>query len=279
MEGKLIYIKNFYTEKTVELLQRILIFLKFNSDKILTLLFSLIIIAVLYLISKRIINRVIKLSLNIKNTAFSHDRIITLSSVFNSILKIIFGFIFLILLLKVFNINIIHVLTGAGVIGATIVYIFQGLIQDIIKGWILIFEDQMRKGEWVNINNTFIGKVIEFNLRHVVLRDFERNLIFIPNNQINTVFNLTRELKRNFIKVKFKKPENLENFLENLESFLASLENDKIQKLKIYNINIGENFVELEIVFKCKFILRDEIFNKLKLEIYKNFKDALLEIA
>ena len=279
MEKEAVFIRNFYIEKSVNLLEKILLFFKLNLDNFLTLILYLVILFILYFVSKKIISRIIKLSLNLKNVPVSHDRILTLSSVFNSILKIIFSFVFLVLILKEFNINIVHVLTGAGVIGAAIVYIFQGLIQDIIKGWILIFEDQMRKGEWVNINNTFIGKVIEFNLRHVVLRDFDRNLIFIPNSQINTVFNLSRELKRNFIKIKIKRPENIDEFLQNFENFLLSLETDKIQKLKIHSINIGENFLELTIMFRCKFVLRDEIFNKLKLELYRNFKDLLIEIT
>jgi len=277
MKENLIYVKNFYSEKSTEIFQRLLIFLKLNIDRILALIFYLIIILILYLITIKIINRIIKISLNFKKIPFSQDRIITLSSVFNSILKIIFSFVFLLIVLREFDIQVIHVITGAGVIGAAIVYIFQGLIQDIIRGWILIFEDQMRKGEWVNINNTFIGKVIEFNLRHVVLRDFDRNLIFIPNSQINTVFNLSRELKRNFLKVKVRRPENIEEFLQNFNNFLASLENDKIQRLKIYKMNIGENYLELEIQFRCKFILRDEVFNILKLSIFKHLKDELIE--
>jgi small conductance mechanosensitive channel len=279
MEKNTVLVKNFYIEKSINLLEKILLFFKLNLDSFLTLILYLVILFILYFVSKKIISRIIKLSLNLKNVPVSPDRILTLSSVFNSILKIIFSFVFLVLILKEFNINIVHVLTGAGVIGAAIVYIFQGLIQDIIRGWILIFEDQMRKGEWVNINNTFIGKVIEFNLRHVVLRDFDRNLIFIPNSQINTVFNLSRELKRNFIKIKIKRTENIDEFLQNFEKFLSSLETDKIQKLKIHSINIGENFLELTIMFRCKFVLSDEIFNKLKLELYRNYKDLLIEIT
>ena len=279
MEKNTVFVKNFYIEKSVNLFEKIFLFFKLNLDNFLTLILYLVILFILYFVSKKIISRIIKLSLNLKNVPVSPDRILTLSSVFNSILKIIFSFVFLVLILKEFNINIVHVLTGAGVIGAAIVYIFQGLIQDIIRGWILIFEDQMRKGEWVNINNTFIGKVIEFNLRHVVLRDFDRNLIFIPNSQINTVFNLSRELKRNFIKIKIKRPENIDEFLQNFEKFLSSLETDKIQKLKIHSINIGENFLELTIMFRCKFVLRDEVFNKLKLELYRNYKDLLIEIT
>ena len=279
MKQETVFIKNFYIEKSINLFEKILLFFKLNLDNFLTLILYLVILFILYFVSKKIISRIIKLSLNLKNVPVSPDRILTLSSVFNSILKIIFSFVFLVLILKEFNINIVHFLTGAGVIGAAIVYIFQGLIQDIIRGWILIFEDQMRKGEWVNINNTFIGKVIEFNLRHVVLRDFDRNLIFIPNSQINTVFNLSRELKRNFIKIKIKRPENIDEFLQNFEKFLSSLETDKIQKLKIHSINIGENFLELNIMFRCKFVLRDEIFNKLKLKLYRNYKDLLIEIT
>jgi len=276
---QLTYLKNFYLEKSSKIFEKFSLFLKLNSDKILTILLYLIFLFIIYLISKKIVSNIIKLSLKLKNVPVSQDRLITLSSVFNSILKIFFIFSFLILVLKELDINIIHIITGAGIIGAAIVYIFQGLIQDIIKGWILIFEDQMRKGEWVNINNTLTGKVKEFNLRHVVLKEPNGSLIFIPSSQINTIFNLSRELTRNSIKVKIKKPDEIQEFLQNFEEFLLSLKNLDIQKLKIANINIAENFIEIQITFDCKFISKEKILNNLKLEIYKYLKDSLIEIT
>ncbi len=279
MDNLIDYSKNFYRENILNFLDRLMIYLKLNSDKFLNILLYSILLLILYFLSKKIINRIIKISLNLKNITTSPERLITLSSVFNSILKLIFSFVFLILVLKEFDIKVIHIITGAGVVGAAIVYIFQNLIQDVIKGWILIFEDQMRKGEWVNVNNTFVGKIIEFNLRHLVLRDFDRNLIFIPNGQINTVVNLSRELKRNFLKVKFKRPDNLDEFINKVKEILNRLESEKVQNIKIHQINIGENFVEFVISFRCKFVLRDEIFNYIKMEMYRKFKDELIELT
>ena len=271
-----------FKENIINLYEGILIFLKLNFYKFINIFIYLLLIVIFYFIFKILINRLIKVSMNLKNIPYSQDRLITLSSVFTSILKVILGFVFILLILKEFDVNIIHILTGAGVIGAAVVYIFQGIIQDIMRGWILIFEDQMRKGEWVNINNSFIGKVLEFNLRHVVLRDRERNLIFIPNSQINMVWNLSRREKKKVIKVKLKNEIEISEILKKIENLIKKFkeENKNISEVKLEkDINISSEFVEVFISFKTKFLLLEEISQKLKIKIYEELKPQILEIS
>ena len=282
MDKVSISIFRIFKENLIDLYEGILIFLKLNFNKLLNIFIYFLILIVFYFILKIFINRIIKISMNLKNIPYSQDRLITLSSVFNSALKVLFGFVLVLLILKEFDVNVIHILTGAGVIGAAVVYIFQGIIQDIIRGWILIFEDQMRKGEWVNINNSFIGKVLEFNLRHVVLRDRERNLIFIPNSQINMVWNLSRREKKKVIKVKLKNEIEISEALKIIENLINKFkeENKNISEIKIEkDINITTEFIEIFISFKTKFLLLEEISQKLKIKIYEELKPQILEIS
>lgn len=253
-----------------------------NLDIFVKILIYALILYFLYKFAKNFITQLIKLRIKLKNEKVNLDRVITLSSVFNSILRVILIFVLFLLILNEFKIKLIPIITGAGVIGGAVVFIFQGIIQDIIKGWLLIFEDQIRKGEWVNINNTFVGKVMEFNLRHLVLRDRERNLIFIPNSQINTIINLSREGKKRLIKIKLKKEAKLNELLEKIENILGKFqeENQQVQDLKIEKeLNFGENFVEIFISFKCKFLLIEEIAGKLKIKLNEELKDLILEIS
>lgn len=276
------FLKNFYFSFLKDFFNSLKFFFTANLDKFLNILFYGLSLYLLYLFLRFFIKKIIQLRLQIRNQNLVVERIYTLSSVFSSILKVLFWFVFLIFILKEFNIKIIPIITGAGVLGAAVVYLFQGLIQDIIKGWLLIFEDQLRKGEWVNINNTYIGKVVEISLRHLVIRDRERNLIFLPNSQINTIINLSREGKKKVIKLKVKREIELEKFLKEIEDVFKEIResSQSIQDLKIEKeMNFSENFIEIFISFKTKFLLVEEASQKLKMKFFEKFKDLIIEIV
>ncbi len=276
------FLKNFYFSFLKDFFNSLKFFFTANLDKFLNILFYGLSLYLLYLFLRFFIKKIIQLRLQIRNQNLVVERIYTLSSVFSSILKVLFWFVFLIFILREFNIKIVPIITGAGVLGAAVVYLFQGLIQDIIKGWLLIFEDQLRKGEWVNINNTYIGKVVEISLRHLVIRDRERNLIFLPNSQINTIINLSREGKKKVIKLKVKREIELEKFLREIEDVFKEIResSQSIQDLKIEKeMNFSENFIEIFISFKTKFLLVEEASQKLKMKFFERFKDLIIEIV
>lgn len=275
------YLKDFFFSDLRDLFYFLQNFFISNADKFLNILFYGIILYLLYLFLQFFIKKVVQLRLKIQNKNLVIERLITLSSVFKSILKVLFWFLFFILVLNEFKIKIIPIITGAGVLGATIVYLFQNIIQDVIKGWVLIFEDQLRKGEWVNINNTYIGKVIEFNLRYLAIMDRERNLIFIPNNQINTIVNLSREGKKKTIKLKLKRDLKLNEIIKKIEEILNEIRNQALSfhDLKIEKeFNVYENFIEVFISFKTKFLLIEDISQKIKTKILERLEEKLIEI-
>lgn len=275
------FFKNFYFSFLKDLFESLRFFFFDNLDKFLNILFYGFSFYLIYLFLKFFIKKAIQLRLKIKNQNLIIERIYALSSVFQSILKVILWFLFFILILNEFNIKIVPIITGAGVLGAVIVFSFQGIIQDVIKGWLFIFEDQIRKGEWVNINNTYIGKIVEISLRHLVIRDRERNLIFIPNNQINTIVNLSREGKKKTIKLKVKRELEFNELINKVNEVLSEFrDHSQVQDLKIEKeFNIYENFVEIFISFKTKFLLVEETSQKLKSKLFEKLKDFVLEIS
>ena len=74
------------------------------------------------------------------------------------------------MILRELDIDITPVLTGAGIAGLAIGFGAQTLVRDVISGFFLIFEDQVRVGDVVMVNGQG-GLVEEVNLRTIVLRD------------------------------------------------------------------------------------------------------------
>ena len=96
------------------------------------------------------------------------------------------------MVLREFSIDIAPVLTGAGIAGLAVGFGAQTLVRDIISGFFLILEDQVRVGDVVAINNVG-GLVEQLNLRTIVLRDFEGSVHVYPNGAINTLVNRSKD--------------------------------------------------------------------------------------
>ena len=79
-------------------------------------------------------------------------------------------------------------LAGAGILGVALGFGAQNLVKDLIGGFFLILENQVRVGDVVAINGTG-GLVESINLRTTVLRDEEGTVFIFPNGSITTLAN------------------------------------------------------------------------------------------
>ena len=96
------------------------------------------------------------------------------------------------MMLREFGIDITPVLTGAGIAGLAVGFGAQTLVRDIISGFFLILEDQVRVGDVAAING--IGGLVEqINLRTIVLRDEEGAVHVFPNGAITTLANRSKD--------------------------------------------------------------------------------------
>ena len=92
------------------------------------------------------------------------------------------------MVLREFGVDISPALTGAGIIGVALGFGAQSLVRDLIGGFFLILENQIRVGDVVAING--IGGLVEaINLRTTTLRDEEGTVHVVPNGSIATLAN------------------------------------------------------------------------------------------
>ena len=96
------------------------------------------------------------------------------------------------IVLRELDVDITPVLTGAGIVGLAIGFGAQTLVRDVISGFFLIVEDQVRVGDVAMVNGTG-GLVEQINLRTIVLRDFEGVVHVFPNGEIKTLANRTKD--------------------------------------------------------------------------------------
>src|SRR5207245_6124564 len=118
-------------------------------------------------------------------------RAATLGGILTSLVTASVAFLAILMLLRELSIDVLPILTGAGIAGLAIGFGAQNLVRDVISGFFLILEDQVRVSDLVKINGV-TGLVEQINLRTIVLRDAEGAVQVFPNGTIGTLANLSK---------------------------------------------------------------------------------------
>lgn len=95
-------------------------------------------------------------------------------------------------ILKEIGVEIAPFLASAGIVGLAVGFGGQNLVRDVISGFFIILENQIRVGDVAIINGTG-GLVEEINFRTIILRDVGGVVHIFPNGAVNTLSNLTKE--------------------------------------------------------------------------------------
>ncbi|MBI2361057.1 MAG: mechanosensitive ion channel family protein [Deltaproteobacteria bacterium] len=121
----------------------------------------------------------------------TRKRVSTLTSVLRTIGVGLIWSVVVVVALAQLGINIAPVLAGAGILGLAVGFGAQNLVRDVIGGFFLILENQIRVGDVAIINGTG-GLVEAITFRTVVLRDLSAAVHVFPNGAIQTLSNLTK---------------------------------------------------------------------------------------
>lgn len=96
------------------------------------------------------------------------------------------------MILKQVGVDIGPILASAGVVGLAVGFGAQNLVQDIISGFFILLEDQIRVGDVVNVKGKG-GLVEKVGLRMIILRDNDGTVHFVRNGQIDIVSNMSKQ--------------------------------------------------------------------------------------
>jgi len=135
------------------------------------------------------------------------------------------GFIVLLHVLSIFNINLTPLLASAGVVGVGIGLGAQSIFKDMLNGIFILVEDQYNVGEVIKIAG-LQGTVEDLTLRLTRLRDGDGTLYIIPNSQIATVSNLSRDYSLATLNVSVDASANPDKVMAVLRTVATGVRND-----------------------------------------------------
>jgi len=128
------------------------------------------------------------------------------------------------IVLREFGVDIAPIIASAGILGLAIGFGAQNLVRDIISGFFIILENQIRIGDVAIVNGTG-GLVERINFRTTVLRDLGGIVHVFPNGQITTLSNMTKEWSAYVFEIGVAYKENTDRVIEVMreigESMLA----------------------------------------------------------
>lgn len=139
----------------------------------------------------------------------------TLASVIQWVLDIVIVTLALLMVLGRF-IDITPMLTGLGVLGIAISLGSQSLVQDFLGGMFILLENQYNVGDVIEVEDRS-GSVERLTLRATYLRDNDGKLHIIPNGEIRTVANVTKDWSRAIAKIGIAYEEDLDRALALIE--------------------------------------------------------------
>ncbi len=150
----------------------------------------------------------------------------TLAGILARTITSVVWFVAVLMLLRELAIDVLPLLTGAGIAGLAIGFGAQNLVRDVISGFFLLLEDQVRVGDAARINGV-AGTIEEISLRTIVLRDGEGAVHVFPNGTVTSLANLSKHFSFAIADVKVLYEENVDRVVGIIRDVGAAMQADE----------------------------------------------------
>lgn len=174
-------------------------------------------------------------------------RIETLIRLLRQAVVIIVWVIVGLVILRELNVEIAPILASAGVVGLAVGFGAQNLVRDVISGFFMILENQIRVGDVAIVNGTG-GLVERVNFRTLVLRDEAGTVHVFPNGTITTLANMTQEWSAYVFEIRVAYREDMDKVMAVMRSVGAALRKDEafgplmMEDVEIYGVDSFQDF-------------------------------------
>jgi moderate conductance mechanosensitive channel len=191
------------------------------------ILITLIVAWIFMRILKLVTDRVVRMAQ--KRPGSGGAQVRTLASVTRATGIGIIGFLAALEILPLLGFKLEPLLASAGVVGVALGLAAQTIVKDCLNGILILVEDQYNVGDVVRIAG-LSGTVETMSLRKTQVRDGDGTLYIIPNSQITTVANVTRDFSIATINVSVDFSANPDEVMTLLKDVAMSVRSDPAYK-------------------------------------------------
>jgi moderate conductance mechanosensitive channel len=181
-------------------------------------------------------------------------RIRTLVSVLWTIGCGLLWFVVVLIAFSQIGVNIGPIVAGAGVVGLAVGFGAQHLVRDLVSGFFILLENQIRVGDIAVINGR-AGSVEGITFRTVVLRDQAGMVHVFPNGTINTLANATLDWSAEVLDVTLPYWVDTDRVMEIMRRVGAEMKDEKefasvmLEPIEVFGV---DNFTEALVTVKVR---------------------------
>jgi small conductance mechanosensitive channel len=214
----------------------------------------------------------------------ARQRIATLTSLLRTLASAMIWAIVVVLALAQLGLDIRPILAGAGIVGLAVGFGAQNLVRDLISGFFIILEDQVRVGDVAVVNGTG-GLVEAITFRTITLRDLAGTVHVFPNGTITTLSNMTKGWSAYVIDVGVAYKEDTDRVVEVMRQVAEELRQDRayadkfLEPIEILGVDeFGDSAVVIKARLKTRPIEQWTVGREYRRRLKKAFDAQGIEI-
>jgi small-conductance mechanosensitive channel len=182
------------------------------------------------------------------------------------------------------GVNVAPLIAGAGVVGIAVGFGSQRLVQDVITGIFLLFEDAVAVGDVVQLGG-LTGVVEQLSIRSIKLRAVDGSLHIIPFSAVTSVTNQTRDFAFAVIDVNIDYREDTDTVSEALREIATEMRQDPRWRpvirddLDVMGVDrLGDSGVVIRVRLKTEPSQRWAVAREMNRRIKRRFDELGIEI-
>lgn len=179
-----------------------------------------------------------------------------------SLIKYVAVLVLIFLILAAFKVDTMTLLVSAGVVSLVIGLGAQSLINDVIAGLFIVFEEVFEIGDIIVVDG-FRGTVKEIGVRTTQIVDWGGNIKVINNSDIRNLVNMTSELSTAYVNVDIEYGESIERVETVIKNNLSRMKEaipDIVDGPYYIGVSdLGDSGVRLAFIAQCKENVRFQV--------------------
>ena len=189
-----------------------------------------------------------------KERIANEKRVKTLTGMLRTICLTLVWVVGIVMSLDQIGLDITPILAGAGIVGLAVGFGAQNLVRDVINGFFMILENQVRVGDVAVVNGTG-GLVEAISFRTITLRDLSGTVHIFPNGTVTTLANMTKEWSAYVMEIGVAYKEDTDRVVEIMRAVGEDLQQDPqvgrkmLEPIEIMGV---DSFGESEVVIKAR---------------------------
>ncbi|MDD5306528.1 MAG: mechanosensitive ion channel family protein [Deltaproteobacteria bacterium] len=211
-------------------------------------------------------------------------RVATMTGIVRRVGLVALWAITIMILLRELGVDIAPILAGAGIVGLAVGFGAQNLVKDVLSGFFMLLEDQVRVGDTAVVNGTE-GLVEAMSLRTIRLRDLTGTVHVFPHGAVQSLANRTKGWSAAVLDVAVAFKEDTDRVAAVMIDAAAKLRKDPAfapritDDLEVFGVaDIGESAVVIKIRMKTVPGDQWDVGRELRRRIKKAFDAQGIEI-